>query len=252
MKSFHKLISFTALCLLFGGIASLAVADTENPGDYLHTRTYFGLVGTSVSVDNGGAFNGLNYSRMNSPSYEIDLIPALGQNFGFGLLAGHREEAWALEASFWQSNHNATFGPGTVGSVSGSSVTFSQQFKDTAVYNSVNVDFKRYFITESQTQPFISLGVSFPWIVVNHAASDASGNNSSLTLAGLGFNLGVGAEYYISPNISFFGTLYRRWASFDEFKGLSSQYNQLTQYGTKTSDDGSGFNFAIGTTLGFE
>jgi len=253
MKSFQT-IGFLGIAFLFlAGVAAPLWADAENPGDYLHSRTYIGVVGTSVSVDKGGAFNGLNYSRINNP-YEIDLIPALTQNFGYGLLVGHREEAWAVEASYWQSNHNATFGPGVVGSISGSSVTLTQQFQDTATYNSINIDFKRYFLTEGQTQPFLSLGVSFPWIVVNNAASDANGDTSSLTLAGLGFNLGVGVEYYLSPNISFFGGAYRRWASFDEFKGLTLQYNQLAQYqsGGATSDEGSGFNFAVGTTLGFE
>ncbi len=251
MMPFRKIGFLGISCLLLAGAAAPLWADAENPGDYLHSRTYIGVVGTSVSVDNGGAFNGLNYSRINNP-YEIDLIPALGQNFGFGVLMGHREEAWAVEASFWQSNHNATFGPGVVGSVSGTSVTFTQQFQDTATYNSINVDFKRYFLTEGQTQPFLSLGVSFPWIVVNNAASDVNGDVSSLTLAGLGLNLGVGVEYYLSPNLSFFGGAYKRWASFDEFKGLALQYNQLAQYGSPTSDEGSGFNFAVGTTLGFE
>lgn len=238
---------------LLAGVVVPVWADAENPGDYIHSRTYVGVVGTSISMDTDGAFSGLNYSRVNNP-YEIDLIPALAQNFGYGILMGHREEAWAVEASFWQSNHNATFGPGVVGSISGSSVTFTQQFQDKATYNSINIDFKRYFLTEGQTQPFLSLGVSFPWIVVDNAAADANGDISALTLAGLGLNLGVGVEYYLTPNISFFGGAYKRWASFDEFKGLALQYNQIAQYsnGSPTSDEGGGFNFAVGTSLGFE
>jgi len=236
---------------LLMGLVSPVWGDAENPGDYLHTRTYFGVVGTSVSVSNSGIFSGLNYSRVNNP-YEVDLLPALSQSFGYGILFGHREEVWALEASFWQSNHNATFGPGVVNSVSGESVTFTQQFKDTAVYYSINVDFKRYFLTETQYQPFLSLGVSFPWIVVQNAASDANGDMGPLTLAGLGLNLGIGMEYYLSPEISFFGVAYQRWASFDEFKGVGLQYNQLAQYGSPTSDAGGGVNFALGTSFGFE
>jgi hypothetical protein len=139
-----------------------------------------------------------------------------------------------------------------VNSVSGASVTLTQQYQDTAVYNSVNIDFKRYFFTETQTQPFINLGVSFPWIVVQNAASDANGNMGPLTLAGLGLNLGVGMEYYLSPDLSFFGAAYQRWASFDEFKGVGIQFNQLAQYGNSNSDAGGGLNFAVGTTLGFE
>jgi hypothetical protein len=118
----------------------------------------------------------------------------------------------------------------------------------------VNVDFKRYFFTEQQLQPFLNLGVSFPWIVINNAAMDAYGNNSALTLAGLGFNLGIGAEYYLTPNISFIANACQRWASFDEFKGSQLEYNQITEYGNgkPTSDEGSGLIFEVGTTLGFE
>src|SRR5580658_9308540 len=99
-------------------ILSLALSFTskvlaDSPSDYLHSRTYVGVVATSVSVGTGGEFSGLNYSRIDAPAYEVDLIPAISQNFGYGVLIGHREEAWAGELSFWQSNHDATFGPGT-------------------------------------------------------------------------------------------------------------------------------------------
>src|SRR5580692_6431722 len=142
-----------ALALSF---ASKALAD--NPADYLHSRTYVGVVATSVSVGTGGEFSGLNYSRIDAPAYEVDLIPAISQNFGYGVLIGHREEAWAGELSFWQSNHNATFGPGTINSSLGS-VDLTQKYQGLATYNSVNVDFKRYFFTEQQLQPFLGLGV---------------------------------------------------------------------------------------------
>lgn len=256
MKTFMKFVQPTKLFLaalpLFAVLSSGVLADSGNPGDYLHSRSYFGVAGTSISVDNGGLFSGLNYSRVDSPAYEIDLIPALSQNFGFGFFAGHREEAWAVEVSYWQSNHNATFGPGVINSFSGGSVTFNQQYQDTAVYNSVNVDFKRYFLTDQQIQPFVNLGVSFPWIVVNNAVADQFGDTTSLTLAGLGLNLGVGVEYYFSPAFSVFAGAYRRWASFDEFKGLTQQFNRINEYGSNTSDEGGGVNFAIGTSVGFE
>ena len=240
-----------AILSLALSFASRVLADS--PSDYLHTRTYFGVVATSISVNKNGEFSGLNYSRVDAPAYEVDLIPAISQNFGFGVLIGHREESWAGEVSFWQSNHTATFGPGTITSESG--LTYpAQQFQGTATYNSVNVDFKRYFITEQQLQPFINLGVSFPWIVINDAATDAFGDIRPLTLAGLGFNLGIGVEYYLTPNISFVANACQRWASFDEFKGIQNEYNQITQFGngSPTSDEGSGLIFTIGTTLGLE
>lgn len=239
------------LGLALSGLTISGARGDQNPGDYLHTRTYIGLVGTSISVNNTGEFTGQTYSRSNTP-YEVILIPSIAQNFGFGLLAGHREEAYAMELSYQQSNHTASFGPASLGSVSGSSSSFSSAVQDSAVYYAVNVDFKRYFLTELQLQPFIDVGVSFPWIVVSNAAEDGSGNVGSATFAGLGMNLGIGAEYYLTPNISFVGGVHQRWASFDQFKGFASQFANLAQYGSNTSNEGSGLNFTVGTTLGFQ
>ena len=227
-----------------------------SPSDFLHSRTYIGLFGTSVSVDSNGIFKGTTYSRVNDSAYnsvEIDLLPTLAQNFGFGLLVGHREDAYAIEVSYWRSSHTASFGPATVGSNSGSStVTFTSVFQDKADYNALNLDFKRYFLTELQVQPFVDLGVSFPWVQVAHGAANSKGENTSLTLAGLGLNLGIGVEYYLSTNLSFTAGGYQRWASFDESKGFGSQFSQIQQYGNSNSDAGGGLNFCVGTTLGFE
>lgn len=247
-KRFLQVLAALAACL---SLVFPVFADTENPGDYLHTRTYIGVIGTSVNVDKGGEFTGTNYSRVNNP-YEIILIPAISQNFGFGILVGHREEAYALEISYWLSNHTGSFGPVDLGSSSGMSSNFSETAYDSLSYHAINIDFKRYFFTKLQFQPFINFGASFPWMVVNNAAADSMGNIGSATLSGLGFNLGLGAEYYFSPNLSILGGAYQRWASFDQFKGFASQFNQINQYGSSTSDAGGGLNFYIGTTVGFQ
>jgi hypothetical protein len=231
------------------------VGAAGNPNDFLHSRTYLGVVGTSVSVSNSGLFNGQNYSVVNTPNYELDLIPEVSQNFGYGLLIGHREEAYAMELSFWQSNHTANFGPATVTSVTMPAGTSVPAAQDTAVYNSVNLDFKRYFLTDLQLQPFINLGVSFPWITVNNASENRDGQIGTSTLAGLGLNLGIGVEYYLTPNFSVIGGGYERWASFDQAKGSLSptaQYNPLAINGNATNDDGSGLIFMIATTVGFQ
>src|SRR6185503_17693003 len=88
------LISLFALAI---GSSGLAFADEENPSDYIHTRNYFGLVGTLINVNPNGLFTGLNYSRVDKPAYEITLIPSLAQAVGLGALAGHREGTYAIE-----------------------------------------------------------------------------------------------------------------------------------------------------------
>ncbi len=242
------------------GVPSRVLADDQNPNDYLHSRTYIGVLGTSVSASSTGAFKGNNYSISyntgnSNSNYEITLLPSIAQNFGYGLLIGHREDAYALELSYWQSNHTTSFGPATLGAAPGSgfsSSSFTSTVTDQAVYNAVNLDFKRYFLTEMQFQPFIDLGVSFPWFTLSDGAGDSNGNVLSATLAGLGLNLGLGVEYYLTPNISFVAGGYQRWASFDQFRSFGSSYTNLSQYGTDNSNEGGGLMFEIGTTVGLQ
>jgi hypothetical protein len=208
-----------------------------------------GVLGTSISVDNTGLFSGTRYSVVNSPAYDLSLIPALSQAIGWGLMVGHREEAYAMEVSFWQSSHTATFGPGVAGSGSQTPVTIGSAAQGTAIYDSINLDFKRYFLTDLQFQPFLDMGICFPWIDIADADVDGAGNAQTLTLGGIGFDLGLGVEYYLSPNFSITAGAYQRWGSFDQFKGSQLEYNTLYNAG---SDEASGLNFAVGATVGIE
>lgn len=238
---------------LLGGILSFGVSFSSAWGDrindFVHQRTYLGIVGTSVGVSSDGVFNGENYSRYDNP-YEIVLLPTIAQNFGFGIFVGHREETYAMEIGYWQSEHLTTFGPGDV-IAPGPTTLAIPKFEDKASYRAVNVDFKKYFLTELPYQPFVNLGVGFPWVDLANAAANSSGDVSVATVAGLSLNLGVGVEYYLTSNISFIGGAYQRWTSFDQFKGHASQYGPLSP-GGGGSHDGSGIHFAIGTTVGFQ
>jgi hypothetical protein len=55
LKKLHH-IAMAALVPLCAA-ASKTWAD-QNPGDYLHNRTYIGLIGTSINVSNKGEFTG--------------------------------------------------------------------------------------------------------------------------------------------------------------------------------------------------
>jgi len=252
--------NYLAFAAVLGFTFSTGLLLADNPNDIIHSRTYIGVVGTSVSVSNSGEFSGTNYARTDTPSYEVLLLPSLQQNFGYGFLLGHREDAYGIEVSYWASNHIAVFGPTTFNFPQNPSTSVSQ-YEDSAIYQSINVDFKRYFFTEQNIQPFISLGVGFPWITFSNADMGAApqgspsgtpGTLGSVSLSGLAFDLGLGVEYYLNPNFAFEVGAIQRWASFDQFKGVTGQFNSLTQYTQTSSDDGSGLMFAVGTTVGFE
>jgi hypothetical protein len=223
----------------------------DNPNDLIHTRTYIGVVGTSVSVSDSGEFSGSFYGRADLPAYEVYLLPSLQQNFVYGFLFGHREEAYAVELSYWASNHTALFGPATLNFPQSPSLSISQ-FEGTATYQSINVDFKRYFFTEQNIQPFVNFGVGFPWITFANADMDAYGDVGSVTLAGLAFDFGLGVDYYFDPHFALQFTAIQRFASFSQFSGVTQQYNVLNESAGASSQDGSGLMFSLGTTVGFE
>jgi hypothetical protein len=252
--------NYLALVGVWGFFLTAGSLLADNPNDVIHTRTYIGVVGTSVSVSNTGEFSGTNYARTDDPAYEVFLLPSLQQNFGYGFIFGHREQAYAVELSYWSSNHIAVFGPATLNFPQNPSIGISQ-YQDSATYQSINVDFKRYFFTEQNLQPFLILGVGFPWITLNDDDMNAPpygsppgtpGSIGSVTLSGLAFDTGLGLEYYFDEHFALQISAIQRWASFDEFKGFTGQYNSISQYTPSSSDDGSGLMFSVGTSIGFE
>lgn len=245
-----RVLVLTALA--WAGGLNFLWADDENPNDYLHTRTYIGILGLSTRLDNSGIFSGQDYSLVETP-YEVDPLPVISQGLGYGFVVGHREEAYALEISYWESQHTVFYAPISIDGTNGDvNIGNSLSAQGTATYYSINVDFKRYFLTELQLQPFLALGVSYPWIDI----PDASANGSAVgttTLAGLGFDLGIGAEYYFQPEFSVEFEACQRWASFDSVRGVSGgAFQQINEVGSVLSDEASGLNLLVGTTIGFE
>ncbi|HJT24146.1 MAG TPA: hypothetical protein VJ873_06190, partial [bacterium] len=197
------------LALLLGFVKTVWAADEEDldttnfgvkKTDFIKQRSYIGVVGVSADIDQWGDFNGRNFFTFNGASTvassETDIIPSITRQFGWGVLLGHRDGSWAGEISFWRSDHTATFvaaGPTTI--------------TNPASLQAINIDFKRYFFTQFPTQPFVSLGVSFPWLWVQNGSYLGTSTNDE-TISGIGLNLGAGMELYLDNGFSIVGGLY--------------------------------------------
>jgi hypothetical protein len=269
---FHKAGLLVMALILMAGWAAAVWAEEDidsmvagtHKNDFVVERSYIGVVGTSADIDQFGDFNGTNSLTFNSGTTvsggstfignpEVDLVPSITRSFGFGVLVGHREGPWAAEISFWRSDHTASFifaGPTTL--------------TDPASLQAVNIDFKRYFFTQLPTQPFISLGVSFPWLWVRNFSFITDNavpvpnilHQDDETLSGIGLNIGAGMELYLDNNFSLIGGLYQRWTEFDQINGaakipLNQMYfdNNPTNIGALA---GNGLNIYIGTTFGVD
>jgi len=249
-----KSIRWDRVCrLVFGGLLLATLPtfifadDSDDVNAFVQSRTYIGILGTSV------AFNGTGFGTttlLNQSQYEVTLAPTLSQNFGWGLLLGRREGPYAAEISFWQSVHQSSWnGTYPVAGVPGT--PYGQTLEDTATFNSINLDFKRYFFTDIDIQPFLGLGVNIPWIDMNNASANTT-TTGTATFEGIGFDLGAGVEYYLDPTISVVGGFYQRWSGYGQYRGANDTDEQIqNDDGNQSNFTSSGLDFYIGTTIGF-
>lgn len=256
------LLSILALIVSVGFTRQVFAQEGEGSPDFIKSRSYIGVLGTSATIDHWGDFQGIHYvtsipvsATSGSTNNERDFIPSIDRNFGFGVLLGHREGPWAAEVSFWRSDHTAT---GTYVLTAGVTTTLT----DPASLQAINVDFKRYFFTQLPTQPFINIGISFPWLWVQDfswqldSSNNPTGRINNETISGIGLNLGAGLEIYLDNGFSILGGLYQRWTEFNQVSGYSKiAFNQI-YYDGNPSDigayEGDGLNLYVGTTFGFQ
>ena len=239
------------IVLLALGISGLVGLGTPvwadgNPADYIKQRTYIGAIGTSSTINAGSnevlGFNG-NYEVVTaSGPFEVDLLPTVSRNFGYGGLVGHREGSYAVEVSYWKSFHDSTW--------SGGGPVF---FNSTAIYQAFNVDLKRYLFPQLPTQPYFSLGLSFPWLIFKQGSADQFGRTGDVSYGGLGLNLGIGLEIYIGQDFSVMGGAIQRFSGFNSVSGIYQQHDQGIEWNGSTdlNIEGDGLNFMVGATFGF-
>jgi len=263
-----KASTLALLLMAFGGFVSTTLGDSladdlgANPNDIVKTRTYIGGMGISSTVDQWGDFNGYNWMQ-NTPSSsttvtaypEVDLIPTISRQFGWAAFVGQREGPWAAEFSYWRTNHTATW----IDTSPSTPVTYTNP----STLQSINIDFKRYFLTQLPSQPFVSFGISFPWLWVHDFSTSYTDStrstlvqNGDETISGVGLNLGAGLEIYIDNNFSIVGGVVERWVSFDQINGVEKTPLNNMYFDNNPSDvgslEGNGFNFYAGMTLGIQ
>ncbi len=275
----------TLLSILCLGATFKAWADDEietygmpESHDFIQHRTYIGFFGTSADIDNNNDFNG-GWVFTTAPvpltgggftNEEMDFVPAINRNFGFGGMVGHREGPWAMELSYWYSDHTASINTfDALGNLT--TVTAS------AVYTTINFDLKRYFLTNLPIQPFIDLGMNFAYLSSHNTSElfaydaadglfDEFNGSDDQTDTGYGLNLGIGAELYLGDGLSLVGGVIQRFTTFQQINGVTKA-NLTPDQGdlpepvsgaTATSGtnqgslEGNGLNFYLGMTVGID
>jgi len=191
---------------------------------YVKEGVYVGITIPYNTIS--GDFDG---NSLLASATEIIVIPKIESGMGFGALVGMRFKKGALELSYQNSAHDATW----LGA------------KGTVAYNAIDIDFKIYPSTESQIQPFLLFGMGIPWLVVHDGAATFSAVGDA-TLRGFGFNIGGGVSYYFDPRICVNGGVIYRWINYSTATGVSGVTNTI-----QDGLGGSGLSFKFGVTFSF-
>ncbi len=185
-----------AVAIFLGGLSAQAGVFTEQPKKLIEERAYCGVFGTAVGIGNGGQFTGklIMTTVDTSISGSADLIPKIKSYYGGGGLAGYRKNEYAIEISYWRSEHVAQWMAPLV------------TYEDRATYHAVNIDLKKYFFPRIPVQPYCMMGFSLPWLVVKNSSTPFPGlipvQVGDTSWTGLGYNLGAGLEFYATKRVS--------------------------------------------------
>ncbi len=221
--SASKLVLFITIVLIFN-LSAVFTASAKSK--------YFAKEGLYLEVilpknNIGGGFKG---NTVLTDGDEVILIPKVIDNTGFGISLGTRfASIGSMEIGYINSQHDIEF----LGA------------KGEADYNIINMDMKLHFSVVTPLQPFILLGVCFPWLTVKDGSSTYN-KVADATFSGIGFNLGGGLAYYLSPRIFLDGRVIFRYLSYNNATGVSGTRKKIED---GLDGDGMDYNIGLGYTF---
>jgi opacity protein-like surface antigen len=149
----------------------------------------------------GGDLDGQRfYMGTNSIAVVPSVDPAWGIGFGGGIKSRVAENlAIGIELLLNTARHNVSW--------------FGEPGKATSSH--LDLDFKLFFNVREKVQPFILSGISASRLKVDGGFLTPTGTKD-VTYTGTGFHIGAGFSYYVTPRVSFIGSLRQRWITFNQ------------------------------------
>lgn len=179
-----------------------------------------------ISID--GEFDG---KTVHVYTDSILMLPKVDPAWGLGFSIGIREKRSSLEINYQQTKHNVTLPGGR---------------PSNAKFETYNIDFKYFFLTDKRLQPFILLGwVPYARLAVTDVSVDLSGGNDKgiFTSKVTGANLGLGLEFFFTRKSSICAGVFYRRLTFEE-------RSPIKDWG-KLKDEGHGFDILTGVSYVF-
>lgn len=231
----HKqvMIMLLIISLLLAGSVS---AVTKQPN--VQKRYYIGINLPYNTI--GGDFSKTSLIEVRDTSNivtEVLMTPELKDGMGFGITAGYTKVGlnhigYSVELSYHRTSHDYAW----------------SFYTGKATLSVVNFDFKGLY-SLSVVEPYLFLGIAIPWInIENGGGLRANGTydldkKTDAKYTGIGFNIGAGIEFFLTPSISFGGRAAYRWIRYSNVTGYSGKVS--IQGGVK----GSGMHICAGLTF---
>jgi len=115
------------------------------------------------------------------------LLPSMDAGVGFNVGFGVRTFSDAFELTYDHGFHSGSFQGASLDSID----------------HVVNFDWKHFFLIDRRVQPYTLLGFNIPWLDIEDGAHKGA-KVGDATLYGFGMNLGGGAAYYLTPQMSIY------------------------------------------------
>jgi hypothetical protein len=179
-----------------------------------------GYVGFSVLPNftfDGVTFDGESWYKEIGGD-EVVILPKLSTQNMVRVILGYRAKNMGIEVSYDRTSHNGTYLGGS----------------GTALFQSVNVDGRYYFLSNSRIQPYAQVGGSMPWFKVKEGAfneetfGDASFN-------GYGVSTEAGVVVYPHRKLGISVGYNYRVISFDKVHGINDTLYELRPRFRETS-----------------
>ncbi len=225
-----KHTTFTNLRNLVLGALMLAASSVfaQEQKPYAKNGFYLGIAAPRNEI--AGSFDG---ETVLTGGGELIAVPKVASSFGLGVLVGGRTGQSALEVGYLRSRHNVTFleAPGK------------------ADYHVLNFDARYYLTAKSAAQPFVLLGATLDWLIVEEGSVSET-EVGDATFQGGGFYAGGGLAIYLHPRVSISGEAAYRLIGYGGEHSVKGVMNEWT--GISNEDfSGGGMSFALGVRVTF-
>jgi len=208
--------------LAFGVAPAFAQDPPPKPKGFAKEGMYLGGAGLPNFALDGVTFDGQTlYKEIGGP--ELAILPKLDSGPMFRIVAGFRARPAALEFSYERRNHAATF----------------LDIPGEATFNSVNVDAKVFFRTQSRIQPHVVAGFAFPWLSVHNGSFSNDTETAEVddaNFSGPGVNLEGGVTMFATPRIGISVGYHYRYIWFVNYRGVGEkEFKLIPRFGERTN-----------------